>query len=274
MPEFPDVELYCNALERFIGDQRIEGISIRSPFLVRSFEPDIHESIGSRVVGIRRLGKRIVWKLESDTFFIFHLMIAGRFHWKKAGSKPTRKVDLASFDFSNGTLMLTEAGSKKRASPHVVVGQDAVAEHDPGGLELFEASLEEFHQRLRLENHTLKRSLSDPRFFSGIGNAYSDKILHAAGLSPIALSQKLTDEQIATLFDATLSTLAIWRDRLIEQTGDDFPEKVTAFRDGMAVHGRFGEPCPTCQTDGRVLADRSLSRLLKDDWPRRVEDLE
>lgn len=294
MPELPDITVYQEALTRFIVGSPIEKISVRSPFLVRSFEPDVSTAVGRTVVGVRRLGKRLIWELTDDLFLVFHLMIAGRFHWKKLGTKPTRKVDLAAFDFPGGTMMLTEAGTKKRAALYVVCGASNLEEHDRGGLDVLVCSIDEFRKRLRAGNHTMKRSLTDPRLFDGIGNAYSDEILHAAGLSPIKLSQRLSDEEIARLYKAVQSTLQHWISRLREDAGHGFPEKVTAFRAGMAVHGRFGKPCPecgtavqriryaenetnycpTCQTGGKVLADRSLSRLLKDDWPRTVEELE
>lgn len=294
MPELPDVNLYQHALERFIVGRTIEDVTVRSPFLVRTFEPDVSSVVGREVIGIHRMGKRIVWETDEDLFLVFHLMIAGRFHWKKPATKPTRKVDLAAFEFDHGTLLLTEAASKKRAALHVHAGSAALAEHERGGLEVLDCTLDDFRDRLLCENHTLKRSLTDPRLFSGIGNAYSDEILHAARLSPVKLTQRLNDDDATRLFAAVQSTLMSWSTRLIADAGDAFPEKVTAFRDGMAVHGRFGEPCPDCgtavqriryaenetnycplcQTDGKVLADRSLSRLLKDDWPRTIEELE
>ena len=294
MPELPDITVYQSAMERFIVGHPVKLVTVRSPFLVRTFEPDLMSIVGCEVSGIRRLGKRIVWEMSNGSFVVIHLMIAGRFHWKKAGVRPTRKVDLAAFDFEHGTLMLTEAGTKKRAALHMVADKNGLAEHDRGGLDVLNCSIEEFSERLLIENHTLKRSLTDPRLFDGIGNAYSDEILHAAKLSPIKQSQKLSDQEIERLFDATQSTLRIWTDRLLEETGEAFPEKVTAFREDMAVHGRFGQPCPVCktavqriryasnetnycpkcQTDGKILADRSLSRLLKGDWPRTVEELE
>lgn len=294
MPELPDIAVYQSSLERFVVGRRIEAITVRSPFLVRTFEPEISEAVDRQVFGIRRLGKRIVWELDDGLFLVIHLMIAGRFHWKKAGTRPTRKVDLASFDFDNGTLLLTEAASRKRAALYVVDGAAGLAEHDRGGLETLKCSLKEFREKLLCENHTLKRSLTDPRLFSGIGNAYSDEILHAARLSPIQLTHKLNEDQIERLFEAVVTTLELWIERLTTDVGDAFPEKVTAFRKEMAVHGRFNEPCPECgllvqriryadnetnycpkcQTGGKVLADRSLSRLLKSDWPRTIEELE
>lgn len=294
MPELPDIAVYQSSLERFVVGRRIEAITVRSPFLVRTFEPEISEAVDRQVFGIRRLGKRIVWELDDGLFLVIHLMIAGRFHWKKAGTRPTRKVDLASFDFDNGTLLLTEAASRKRAALYVVDGAAGLAEHDPGGLETLKCSLKEFREKLLCENHTLKRSLTDPRLFSGIGNSYSDEILHAARLSPIQLTHKLNEDQIERLFEAVVTTLELWIERLTTDVGNGFPEKVTAFRKEMAVHGRFNEPCPECgllvqriryadnetnycpkcQTGGKVLADRSLSRLLKSDWPRTIEELE
>jgi formamidopyrimidine-DNA glycosylase len=294
MPELPDITVYKSAMERFVVGRMVEQIVVRSPFLVRTFDPDLMSVVGCEIVGVRRLGKRIIWEISNGSFVFFHLMIAGRFHWKKAGTRPTRKVDLAAFDFKHGTLMLTEAGTKKRAALFMVADERGLAEHDRGGLDVLNCSLSEFSERLLCENHTLKRSLTDPRLFDGIGNAYSDEILHAARLSPIKLSQKLDIQEIARLLVATQTTLQDWTDRLIKETGDGFPEKVTAFREGMAVHGRFKMPCPVCetpvqriryasnetnycpkcQTEGKVLADRSLSRLLKEDWPRTIEELE
>jgi formamidopyrimidine-DNA glycosylase len=246
------------------------------------------------VTGLRRLGKRIVWELEGELFLVFHLMIAGRLRWKPPGAKLARKLGLAAFDFEDGTLVLTEAGTKRRASLHLVRGEAALAEHDRGGLDVLDAHPEAFRERLLCENHTLKRALTDPSLFSGIGNAYSDEILHRARLSPVRLTQKLEEREVERLFEATQETLRLWIERLRQQTGDDFPEKVTAFRPEMAVHGRYREPCPTCgapvqrivyasnetnycapcQTDGKLLADRALSRLLKKDWPRSLEELE
>ena len=295
MPELPDVVVYIEALERKIGGSVIEGIKLRSPFLVRTVEPALLEAEGREIAGFRRLGKRIVWELEGELFLVFHLMIAGRFHWKKAaGAKPTRKIDLAGFHFASGTLMLTEAGSKKRAALHVVEGEAGVALHDPGGLEVMECDLAAFREVLQRENHTLKRALADPGLFSGIGNAYSDEILHAAQLSPVKWTSRLSEAEIERLYAATQTTLLSWIERLRLEAGDSFPEKVTAFRPEMAAHGRYGQPCsvcqtaiqrieyadretdycPRCQTGGKILADRQLSRLLKADWPRTVEELE
>ena len=296
MPELPDVEVYVSALSDRIGGQPLERCRIRSPFLVRSFDPPVSELEGKTVTEVQRLGKRIVLSFGSDLHAVFHLMIAGRFRWGKRGAKPPGRIGLAAFDFPRGTLLLTEASKKKRASLHVVSSQKALAEHDRGGIEVLDSSLEEFSKKLLCENHTLKRSLTDPRFFSGIGNAYSDEILHAARLSPIRQTSKLTSEEMARLHSAAKSTLLHWLTELRELFRDRFPGAgdITAFRDGFAVHGRFGKPCPacgdpvqriryaenetnycaTCQTDGRLLADRSLSRLLKADWPRSLDEME
>jgi formamidopyrimidine-DNA glycosylase len=294
VPELPDVELYLHALEPRIVGHRLTAIRFASPFLLRSIDPPLDAIVGRRVLGLRRLGKRIVWRLEGDCSVVIHLMIAGRFRWKLAGAPIPGKVGLAAFDFDNGTLLLTEAGSKRRASLYFVRGDAALAEHDPGGIEPLEVSREDFARALRAENHTVKRSLTDPHLFSGIGNAYSDEILHAARMSPMKLTAQMTDAEIERLHGAVVDTLTSWRDRLVAEAGDTFPEKVTAFREGMAVHGRYGKPCPVCgspvqriryasneanycapcQTGGKLLADRSLSRLLKDDWPRSLEELE
>jgi formamidopyrimidine-DNA glycosylase len=277
-----------------VSGEVLERIRIVSPSLLRSVDPPISEAEGRRVTGLRRMGKRIVLELEDDLFLVLHLMIAGRLRWKKAGAKPSRKLGLAAFDFPTGTLMLSEASSRKRASLHLVRGEDALAPHQRGGLEVLECDEADFASRLTSENHTLKRALTDPRLFSGIGNAYSDEILHRARLSPVKLTLKLGDEEIARLHRATRDTLLEWTRLLREQVGDGFPDKVTAFRDGMAVHGRYRQPCPdcgspvqriryadnetnycaTCQNDGRLLADRALSRLLKKDSPRSLEELE
>lgn len=294
MPELPDVVVYVEHLTARVVGQTLERVRIVSPFLLRTFEPCVEEAEGKRVREVRRLGKRIVFGLEGDLFLVLHLMIAGRLHWKPPNTKPPGKIGLAAFQFANGTLTLTEAGTKKRASLHVVRGEKGLAALNPGGMEVLHANLDSFRASLCHRNHTLKRALTDPRLFSGIGNAYSDEILHRAGLSPLALTQRLTDKEIAILFAAVQGTLVEWTDRLREEAGERFPEKVTAFRDGMAVHGRFGQPCPRCgtaiqrivyaenetnycprcQTGGKVLADRSLSRLLKDDWPRTIDELE
>ena len=294
MPEYPDIELYLHALTPRIVGQPLEGVRLASPFLLRSIDPPIDSVIGKKVLRLRRLGKRIAWEMEDDLFLIFHLMIAGRYQWKERGTKVTNKIGLAAFDFPNGTLLLTEAGSTRQASLYLARGADAVEAHDPGGLEVITSSLAEFSAALTRENHTLKRALTDPHLLSGIGNAYSDEILHAAKLSPMRLTSQLTGEEIARVHSTAVRLLNEWRDRLIEATGEKFPSKVTAFRPEMAVHGKFGKPCPvcgtpvqriryanneanycpTCQTGGKLLADRSLSRLLKDDWPRTLEELE
>jgi len=294
MPELPDVTVYIEALSERILNQPIQKIRIGSPFVLRSFDPPIHTAEGKKVVSLRRLGKRIVFVLEDELFLIVHLMIAGRFHWKAKGAKLARRYGQAAFDFPDGTLLLTEAGTKKRASIHLVRGETALNEHDPGGLEVLDATLEQFKEALTHENHTLKRSLTDPHFFSGIGNAYSDEILHRAKLSPIRLTGKMTDDEIDRLYYAVRESLTDWVERLRKERGTGFPEKVTAFRADMAVHGKYRKPCPvcgspvqrivhaenetnycaTCQTGGKLLADRSLSRLLKDDWPRSLEELE
>ena len=297
MPELPDITVYLARLRPRIVGQVLVKAEIGSPFLLRTYEPALAELQGLRINDLARLGKRIVWCFENDLYLILHLMIAGRLHWKQLGAKVKvggKNAPLAAFNFATGILTLTEAGTKKRASIHIVRGRDALQVHDPGGLEVMSCSLEEFARTLTSENHTLKRALTDPHLFSGIGNAYSDEILHAARLSPLALTQRLDREETARLLDATKRTLAEWTERLRAEAGDGFPEGVTAFREGMAVHGRFRHPCPVCgtpvqrivyaenetnycpkcQTGGKVLADRSLSRLLKDDWPRTVEELE
>ena len=294
MPELPDVTVYIEALSERVLNQPIQKIRIGSPFVVRSFDPPISAAEGKKVVALRRLGKRIVFQLEDDLFLVVHLMIAGRFHWKSKGAKIARKYGQAAFDFPSGTLLLTEAGTKKRASIHLIHGDAALKEHDPSGLEVFEANLDQFREALTRENHTLKRSLTDPHLFSGIGNAYSDEILHRAKLSPIRLTQQMSDAEIDRLYRAVRESLTEWIERLRKERGAGFPEKVTAFRPDMAVHGKFRKPCPVCgspvqrivhaenetnycakcQTAGKLLADRSLSRLLKDDWPRTLEELE
>ena len=293
MPELPDITVYIEAVERRVLGQPLVRVRVNSPFLVRTFDPPLADTAGKAVRELRRLGKRIALGLDDDLWIVIHLMIAGRLHWRKAGVKLGGKYNLAAFDFEAGSLLFTEAGTKRRASLHVVRGEAALREHDPGGLDVFAATTAEFAAPLRRENHTLKRSLTDPRLFSGIGNAYSDEILHRARISPLALSQKLSDEAVARLHHATKDVLQEWTDRLRAETGDGFPEKVTAFRPEMAVHGRFNLPCPVCaapvqriryadnetnycpgcQTEGRILADRSLSRLLRDDWPRHLDDL-
>ena len=294
MPELPDVTVYIEALNERVLGQTVQQIRIGSPFVVRSFEPPIREVEGKKILAFRRVGKRIVFVLEDELFLIIHLMIAGRFHWKPEGAKIARKYGLAALDFAGGTLLLTEAGSKKRASIHLVRGEAALQEHDPGGLEVLDASLDQFCAALKRENHTIKRTLTDPRIFSGIGNAYSDEILHRAKLSPIRLTKQMTEAEMDRLHRAVRESLTEWIERLRQERGTGFPEKVTAFRPDMAVHGKYGKPCPvcgspiqrivhaenetnycaTCQTGGKLLADRSLSRLLKDDWPRSLDELE
>jgi formamidopyrimidine-DNA glycosylase len=294
MPELPDILLYLHALRPRVVGQRVTGVRLVSPFLLRSIDPPLESVVGRLVTDLHRLGKRVVLEFEGELFLVFHLMIAGRFRWKPAGAPVPGKVGLMAIDFEAGTLMMTEAGTKRQASLHVVQGREVLARHNPGGLEVLTADLETFDSALRRENHTLKRSLTDPHVFSGIGNAYSDEILHAAKLSPFKQTSSLTDEEASRLFAATKSVLSAWIERLQAETGDRFPEKVTAFREGMAVHGRYGKPCPvcgspvqriayasneanycvTCQTGGRLLADRSLSRLLRQDWPRTLDELE
>jgi len=294
MPELPDVTVYIEALGERVLDQIIQRIRIGSPFVVRTFDPPIKEVERKKILALRRIGKRIVIELEDDLFLIFHLMIAGRLHWKPKGAKIARKYGQAAIDFPNGTLLLTEAGTKKRASIHLVRGEAALQEYDPGGLEIFDMTLEQFTAALTRENHTLKRSLTDPHMFSGIGNAYSDEILHRAKLSPIRLTKQMTAIEIERLYHAVRESMAEWIERLRKERGSVFPERVTAFRPDMAVHGKYDKPCPvcgspvqrivhaenetnycpTCQTGGKLLADRSLSRLLKQDWPRSLEELE
>jgi formamidopyrimidine-DNA glycosylase len=294
MPELPDITIYIERLEARIAGKALERVRIRNPFVLRSAAPPIAAADGKRVVGLRRIGKRIVIALEGDLYLVLHLMIAGRLRWLARDAKGPGRMGLAAFDFSNGTLVLTEAGTKRRASLYLVEGEAALAAMDSGGIDVMGVSLEEFSERLKCENHTLKRALTDPHLFSGIGNAYSDEILHRAKLSPVALTASLTPEQVATLYRATRETLALWTERLRHDAGENFPEKVTAFRDGMAVHGRYRKPCPVCgspvqrivyaenevnycarcQTGGKILADRSLSRLLKKSWPRSIDELD
>jgi len=294
MPELPDITIYLEALEPRIVGQPLVRARIVSPSLLRTVDPPLSGAEGRTVVGLRRLGKRIVWGMEGDIFLVFHLMIAGRFKWRPEGTKPPAKIGLASFDFPTGALLLTEASPKHRASLYVVKGEAGLATHDPGGLDVLTANRDAFRTRLESESHTLKRTLTDPHLFDGIGNAYSDEILHAAKLSPFQLSTKLSDDEVARLYGATQRILREWIERLRDEASGDFPEKVTAFRREMAVHGKYKEPCPvcgspvqriryanneanycaTCQTGGRVLADRSLSRLLKADWPRSLEEWE
>jgi formamidopyrimidine-DNA glycosylase len=294
MPELPDVTVYIEALERRIGGEVLTGIRLGSPFLLRTVAPAPAAATGRRVHGLRRIGKRIAIGLDGELWLVIHLMIAGRLHWKAAGAAIPGKRGLAAFDFAPGSLILTEAGSKKRAALHIVEGDAALAALDPGGLEVHDLDAEAFAAVLQRENHTLKRALTDPRLFSGIGNAYSDEILHRAGLSPVAMTERLDAAEIARLHAATIETLDRWTETLRREAGDGFPEKVTAFRDGMGVHGRYGQPCPVCdttvqriryasnetnycprcQTGGKLLADRALSRLLKKDWPRTIDELE
>jgi formamidopyrimidine-DNA glycosylase len=294
LPELPDVVIYIEALKARLVGQRLERLHLLSPFVLRSVDPPIESIYGHAIRDVRRVGKRIVFLFGDDVFLVLHLMIAGRLRWREPGQKPGigPKIILASFEFAHGTLLFTEASSKKRASLQLVRGEGALAALDPGGVEPLDATLEQFHEALTRENHTVKRALTDPHLFSGIGNAYSDEILHAARLSPLKLTRSLSDEECVRLYDATRATLRVWIDQLRRELAGRFPEKVTAFRDGMAVHGRFKQRCPvcgspvqrivyadnecnycaTCQTGGRLLADRSLSRLLKDDWPRRLEE--
>jgi formamidopyrimidine-DNA glycosylase len=294
MPELPDVVVYIEALEKRILNETIEDIRIVSPFLVRTAVPPLSSATGKKVVQLRRIGKRICIGLENNLWLVLHLMIAGRLHWRQHGAAISPRANFAAFDFHDGSLLWSEAGTKKRASLHLVAGENDLSAFDAGGLEVLEASFEEFKKVLASSNHTLKRALTDPRMFSGIGNAYSDEILFEAQLSPIAMSQKLSDEEIERLFEATRATMTQWIQRLRKKYGDTFPEKVTAFREGMAVHGRYKKNCPrcntliqrirhsdnetnycpNCQTNGRLLADRALSRLLKEDWPRSIEELE
>ena len=294
MPELPDIVVYIEALEKRILGQRLDHVRIASPFLLRTATPPVAEAEGITVVRLRRLGKRICIGLDNDLWLVLHLMIAGRLHWKKRGVKVSPPRGLAAFDFANGTLLWTEAGSQKRAALHVVAGEAGLAALDPAGLEVLDANLEQFAASLPSANHPLKRALSDPRLFSGIGNAYSDEILFEAKLSPLAMTQKLRPEEIKRLFEATRTSLTAWTERLRNEAAGEFPEKVTAFRTEMAVHGRYKEDCPrcgakvqriryaanetdycpTCQTGGRLLADRALSRLLREDWPKSPEELE
>ncbi|OQX86862.1 formamidopyrimidine-DNA glycosylase [candidate division KSB1 bacterium 4484_87] len=294
MPEYPDICIYVEKLKTLLSGERLENFRVLNPFVLRSVSPSPAEFVDKKIVDFHRIGKRIIFECEDEFFVVVHLMVAGRFHWKDRDKNVARKVALAAFNFSKGTLWLTEASTQKRASIHCVKGKENLSKFDRGGLEVMDAAFDEFRERLCSENHTIKRSLTDPTLFSGIGNAYSDEILHRARLSPILQSQKMTDEQIEQLFQATKDVLAEWTERLRKENEDNFPEKVTAFHDKMAVHGKFGEPCPvcgtpiqriryasnetnycsTCQTGGKILADRALSRLLKNDWPRSIEELE
>jgi formamidopyrimidine-DNA glycosylase len=293
VPELPDIAAYVDALERHVLGHELAALRLTSPFLVRSVEPPISTLVGRRITGIGRIGKRIVLSFDGDLHLVIHLMIAGRLRWRAPAAKVAGRA-LATFEFADGRLVLTEAGTKRRASLTVVRGREALAAIDRGGLEVLTATRDEFAERLRRENHTLKRSLTDPRLFSGIGNAYSDEILHRARLSPLLTTARLNEAQVGALWDATRGVLTEWIDRLRRETADGFPETVTAFREGMAVHGRYGQPCPDCgapvqriryaenetnycarcQTEGRLLADRSLSRLLKSDWPKSIDELE
>jgi len=294
VPELPDVTVYVETLARRIVGARLERIRFASPFVLRSVDPPVADVVGRAVDGVRRLGKRVVIALEGERFVVIHLMIAGRLHWKEAGARPPGKIGVAAFDFTTGTLLMTEAGTKKRAAVHVVRGEAALAAHDPGGLEPLAVDLSAFGAALTAGRHTLKRMLTDPHVFAGIGNAYSDEILHRARMSPVRLTTQLTGAEVQRLYDATRATLTEWTERLRTQAGGAFPEGVTAFRPEMAVHGKYGQACPTCgapvqriifaenetnycarcQTDGRLLADRSLSRLMHEDWPRTIEELE
>ena len=294
MPELPDVTVYVERLDALCAGRVLERIRLASPFLVRSFDPPISEASGRSVLGFRRIGKRIVWELDGDLFLVLHLMVAGRLRWKDAGAKIPGKVGLAAFDFEHGAAILTEASTKKRASLYLVRGEEALAEHDRGGIEVLEATLDEFAERLRSRNHTLKRAMTDQRLLSGIGNAYSDEILPRARLAPVTWTSRLDDEQMGRLYEATRASLTEWTQLLRDEVGDGFPDKVTAFRAEMAVHGRYKKPCPDCgrpvqriryasneanycaecQTGGKLLADRSLSRLMKKDWPKTLDELE
>jgi formamidopyrimidine-DNA glycosylase len=294
VPELPDVEVYLLHLRRRVVGRELQQVRVASPFLVRSFDPPLREIHGRRIESARRVGKRVVLDFEGDLHLVLHLMIAGRLRWRPAGTKVPAKVGLAAFDFPDGTLLLTEASTKKRASLYLVRGEDAVRALDPGGLEPLDADPGAFAAAMRRENHTIKRALTDPHLLSGIGNAYSDEILWRAQMSPARLTQKMSDEELARLLEATKATLREWTERLARETGDEFPEKVTAFRDEMAVHGRYKQPCPRCgapvqriayadneanycarcQTGGKLLADRGLSRLLRGDWPKTLEELE
>lgn len=294
MPELPDITVYLEALEARIAGQTLVKLRVASPFLLRTVEPAPGDLQGKVITGLRRIGKRIVLAFEGDLFVVIHLMVAGRFKWLPANAKIPGKLGLAAFDFEHGTLVLTEAGSKRRASVHIVRGEETLRALDPGGLEPLEISFDTFREALTRERHTLKRTLTDPHVFSGIGNSYSDEILHRARLSPLKLSTSLDEAETARLHEAARATLLDWTARLRDRAGDGFPEKLTAFQEGMAVHGRYGQPCPDCgapvqrivyaenetnycarcQTGGRRLADRALSRLLKEDWPRSIDEVE
>lgn len=293
MPELPDIDVYIAGLKNRVGGRSLNDIRLGNPFLVRSVAPPPAALVGHTVQDLRRMGKRIAFGFDNGCWLVLHLMVAGRLHWKAAPPSLGGKQQLAALDFDDGSLLLTEAGTKKRASLHVVASEAELADHDPGGLEPLQCTTADFARTLRSRNHTLKRALTDPKLFSGIGNAYSDEILHAAKLSPVLLSQKMSEVQVTALYDATVATLSEWRDRLMAEAAGEIPEKVTAFRDDMAVHGRYGKPCPACgetvrrirykanetnycprcQTDSRILRDRSLSLLLKKDWPKTLDDL-
>ena len=294
MPEYPDITIYIERLRYFVQGRTLQQVRLANPFVLRTVDPPINSIQNKEVLDLERLGKRIVFLFSDDLFLIMHLMVNGRLHWRDNGAKIPAKIGLAAFDFPNGTLILTEAGTKKRASMHLVKDYSELTKFNPGGLEILNASLDEFHEVLVSENHTLKRALTDPTQFSGIGNAYSDEILHQAKLSPVQLTQKMTHDQIEQLYDAIQQTLLEWTDRLRKETGEGFPQNVTAFHREMTVHGRYGKPCPecgttvqriryaanetnycpNCQTGGKLLADRALSRLLKKDWPKSMEELE
>lgn len=294
MPELPEITAYLEGLERTILGEALTRIRVRSPSLLRTWDPPLSAAQGRRVEGLRRVGKRIVWELEGDLFLVFHLMITGRFKWAKPGVAVPKKRAHGAFDFSKGTLLLTEQSTKKRASLHVVSGEEGLDELDPGGLEVLEATLDDFHNRLTVDNRTLKRALTDPRVFSGIGNAHSDEILLFAGLSPLQRTSNLDDDEVERLYEVTRRSLSEWTERLRAEFGDAFPKRITAFHPKMAAHGKYGEPCPvcstaiqrikyadretnycpTCQTGGKLLADRGMSRLLGDDWPKTLEELE
>ena len=294
MPELPDVVVYIEHLESRLAGRTLERVRLMNPFVLRSVTPPIASAPGKKVVGVRRMGKRIVIALEGELFLVLHLMIAGRLRWVGADAKLPGRITLAAFGFQHGMLVFTEAGTKRRASVHLVEGEAALAAMDPGGLDVLAAGFQEFAERVKRENHTLKRALTDPRLFSGIGNAYSDEILHRAKLSPFVQTRSLSEEDLRRLQDATRASLTEWTERLRREAGADFPEKVTAFREGMAVHGRFRKPCPVCgspvqrivyaenetnycarcQTGGKILADRALSRLLKASWPRSIDELD
>jgi len=294
MPELPDVTVYVESIATRTLGQELRAVRLKSPFLLRTFDPPLSSASGRKVSNVSRMGKRIVIELEGKLYLVIHLMIAGRFRWRPPGSPIGGKAGLAAFDFTSGSLLLTEASTKKRASLHVVSGAPSLRQFERGGIEVDEASLADFREALLRENHTVKRALTDPRLFSGVGNSYSDEILHAARLSPVKRTAQLTEPEIARLHGAARKTLALWTERLREETGQGFPEKVTAFREGMAVHGRYGKPCPDCgapvqrivyaenetnycarcQTGGKLLADRGLSRLLREDWPKTLEELE